>query len=56
MADHISPVAQLFRAMADLIDHDHTSRTRYDAITKAAAALASPCQDPAAGGRTAVGG
>jgi hypothetical protein len=41
MANHISPVAQLFRSMADLIDHDHTSRTQYDAITKAAAALAS---------------
>jgi hypothetical protein len=41
MANHISPLAQLFRGMADLIDHDHTSRTHYDAITKAAAALAS---------------
>jgi hypothetical protein len=41
MANHISPAAQLFRGMAELIDHDHTSRTQYDAITKAAAALAS---------------
>jgi hypothetical protein len=40
MANHISPAAQLFRGMAELIDHDHTSRTQYDAITKAAAALA----------------
>ena len=39
MANHISPAAQLFRGMAELIDHDHTSRTQYDAITKAAAAL-----------------
>jgi hypothetical protein len=41
MANHISPAAQLFRGMAELIDHDHTSRTQYDAITRAAAALAS---------------
>ena len=40
MANHISPAAQLFRGMAELIDHDYTSRTQYDAITKAAAALA----------------
>ena len=41
MANHISPAAQLFRSMADLIDHDHTSHTHYDAITKAAEALAA---------------
>jgi hypothetical protein len=41
MANHISPLARLFRGMAELIDHDHTSRTQYDAITRAAAALAS---------------
>jgi hypothetical protein len=41
MANHISPLSQLFRGMADLIDHDHTSQTHYDAITKAAAALAA---------------
>lgn len=41
MANHISPLAQLFRGMADLIDHDHTSQTHYEAITKAAAALAA---------------
>jgi hypothetical protein len=41
MANHISPAAQLFRGMAELIDHDHTSRSRYDAITKAAEALAA---------------
>jgi hypothetical protein len=40
MANHISPAAQLFRGMAELIDHDHTSRTEYEAITKAAEALA----------------
>ena len=38
MANHISPAAQLFRGMAELIDHDHTSQTHYDAVTKAAAA------------------
>jgi len=41
MANHISPAAQLFRGMADLVDHDHTSRTQYDAITRAAEALAA---------------
>jgi hypothetical protein len=41
MTNHISPLAQLFRGMADLIDHDHTSHTHYEAITKAAAALAA---------------
>ena len=41
MANHISPAAQLFRSMAELIDHDHTSHTDYDAITKAAEALAA---------------
>ena len=41
MANHISPAAQLFRSMADLIDHDHTSHTDYEAVTRAAEALAS---------------
>ncbi len=41
MANHISPAAQLFRGMAELIDHDHTSPSRYDAIAKAAEALAA---------------
>ena len=41
MADHISLAAQLFRSMADLIDHDHTSHTDYEAITRAADALAA---------------
>src|SRR4029453_7949867 len=41
MANHISPAAQLFRAMAELIDHDHTSQTHHEAVTKAAAALAA---------------
>jgi hypothetical protein len=41
MANHISPAAQLFRGMAELIDHDHTSRTQYEAITRAAEALAA---------------
>jgi hypothetical protein len=31
MANHISPLAQVFRGMADLIDHDHTSQTQYEA-------------------------
>jgi hypothetical protein len=41
MANRISPAAQLFRSMADLIDHDHTSQSHYEAITKAAEALAA---------------
>ena len=41
MANNISPLAQVFRGMADLIDHDHTSQTQYEAVTKAAAALAT---------------
>jgi hypothetical protein len=41
MANHISPAAQLFRSMADLIDRDHTSQTDYEAVTKAAAAVAA---------------
>jgi hypothetical protein len=34
MADEIRPPARLFRGMADLIDRDHTSRTRYEAIAR----------------------
>lgn len=41
MANHISPLAQVFRGMADLIDHDHSSQTQYEAVTKAAEALAA---------------
>jgi hypothetical protein len=41
MANHISPVAQLFRGMADLIDRDDTSQTDYEAIIRAAEALAA---------------
>jgi hypothetical protein len=41
MANQIRPLARLFRGMADLIDHDHTSRTRYEAIAKAAGVIAA---------------
>jgi hypothetical protein len=41
LANHISPAAQLFRSMADLVDHDHTSQTDYEAVTRAAEALAA---------------
>jgi hypothetical protein len=41
MTNHLSPLAELFRGMADRIDHDHTSQTHYDAITKAAEVLAA---------------
>ena len=41
MANHISPAAQLIRSMADLVDHDHTSHTDFEAVTKAAEALAA---------------
>jgi hypothetical protein len=36
MPNQIRPLARLFRGMAELIDHDHTSHTRYEAIAKAA--------------------
>ena len=32
---------QLFRSMADLVDHDHTSQSHYEAVTRAAEALAA---------------
>jgi hypothetical protein len=41
MTDHIGPLALLFRDMADRIDHDRTSQTRYQAIVKAAAVVAA---------------
>src|SRR5215217_6236721 len=41
MANQIRPLARLFRGMADLIDHDHTSRSRYEAIAKAAGVVAA---------------
>jgi hypothetical protein len=41
MTDHIGPLARLFRDMADHIDHDRTSQTRYEAIVKAAAVVAA---------------
>ena len=48
MANPISPLAELFRDMADLIDQDQTS---YEAITRAAAVAAADAtgQDLAAG-------
>ena len=41
MANQIRPLARLFRGMADLIDQDHTSQTRYAAIAKAAGVVAA---------------
>jgi hypothetical protein len=41
MANQIRPLARLFRGMADLIDRDHTSPTRYEAIAKAAGVVAA---------------
>src|SRR5215207_2914099 len=41
MDNQIRPLARLFRGMADLIDQDHTSRTRYEAIAKAAGVVAA---------------
>jgi hypothetical protein len=41
MANQIRPLARLFRGMADLIDRDHTSQTRYEAIAKAAGVVAA---------------
>jgi hypothetical protein len=41
MPNQIRPLARLFRGMADLIDQDHTSQTRYEAIAKAAGVVAA---------------
>jgi hypothetical protein len=41
MGNQIRPLARLFRGMADLIDRDHTSPTRYAAIAKAASVVAA---------------
>ena len=41
MVNQIRPLARLFRGMADLIDRDHTSRTRYEAIARAAVVVAA---------------
>jgi hypothetical protein len=41
MANQLRLLAHLFRGMADLVDHDHTSQTRYEAIAKAAGVVAA---------------
>jgi hypothetical protein len=41
MGNQIRPLARLFRGMADLIDQDHASQTRYEAIAKAAGMVAA---------------
>ena len=41
MVNQIRPLARLFRGMAELIDRDHTSQTRYEAIAKAAGVVAA---------------
>jgi hypothetical protein len=41
MPNQIRPLARLFRGMADLIDRDHTSQSRYEAIAKAAGVVAA---------------
>jgi hypothetical protein len=41
MPNQIRPLAWLFRGMAELIEHDHTSHTRYEAIAKAARVAAA---------------
>ena len=41
MPNQIRPLARLFRGMADLIDQDHTSQSRYEAIAKAAGVVAA---------------
>jgi hypothetical protein len=41
MANQIRPLARLFRGMAELIDQDHSSQTRYEAIAKAAGVVAA---------------
>jgi hypothetical protein len=39
--NQIRPLARLFRGMADLIDQDHSSQSRYAAIAKAAGVVAA---------------
>jgi hypothetical protein len=39
--NQIRPLARLFRGMADLIDQDHTSQSRYEAIAKSAGVVAA---------------
>ncbi len=52
MPNQIGPLAQLFRGMTDLIDQDHTSHTRYEAIAKAArVAVASATGEGVVSGR-----
>jgi hypothetical protein len=41
MANQIRPLARLFRGMAELIEQDHSSQTRYEAIAKAAGVVAA---------------
>ena len=41
MVNQIRPLARLFRGMAELIDQDQTSRSRYEAIAKAAGVVAA---------------
>jgi hypothetical protein len=41
MTDDIGPLVRLFREMADHIDNDRTSQTRYQAIVQAAAVVAA---------------
>ena len=41
MANQIRPLAWLFRGMADVIDRDHSSESRYAAIAKAAGVVAA---------------
>ena len=52
MTEHIGLLARLFRGMADLIDQDRRSPTRYEAITNAAGtAAARASAEGMAGGR-----
>jgi hypothetical protein len=41
MVNQIRPLARLFRSMADLIDRDHSSQSRYEAIAKATGVVAA---------------
>ena len=46
MTDEIRPLARLFRGMADLIDRDHTSQSRYEAHHQGGRGRGGPCHRP----------
>ena len=54
--NQIRPLARLFRGMADLIDQDHSSQTRYRGYRQGGRGRGGPRHRPGAGGWAAVAG